>query len=177
MTTTGNAAPIGAISADHIERFYARTRFDPETGCVLWTGARRTKAGYGALNVNGRVVTAHRFAWAIEKGCEAPDDMTLAHTCHNGAAGCVTVEHLVPMTLAENAMDTPADRNPCVRNALKTRCAKGHDYEEHGEWRTDSKGRWGRRCVACEHERYAPPLSEIEISYDPFLLDQMVRAA
>mgnify|MGYP006209237093 CR=1 FL=1 len=84
-------------------------------GCQLWTG-RLTRDGYPLFDIKTAAgwapVRAHRWAWEHTHG-RLPAGWTLDHNCHTtdptcpgGLAcqhrRCVRLDHLVPMTNAEN---------------------------------------------------------------------------
>ena len=81
------------------DAFLARTEpIVGDPGCVVWTGATDS-GGYGRLQVNGRMVSAHRWAWERERG-PIPDGAVLDHTCWERA--CCNVEHLRLATRSQN---------------------------------------------------------------------------
>ena len=80
------------------EAFKSRTVESPETGCLIWTGAK-TSTGYGHLGKGGKNYKAHRYAWERANG-PIPDGMFVDHMCHN--ALCVNVEHLRVVTNGQN---------------------------------------------------------------------------
>jgi hypothetical protein len=62
--------------------FWSRTRRDPATGCLLWTGASHGKSGaiYGFLRRQGRYIAAHRQAWIYAHG-PIPEGVLVLHHC------------------------------------------------------------------------------------------------
>lgn len=66
--------------------------------CLEWTGAL-LPSGYGYLYRRGRLVLAHRYAWAVS-GRTLRADLELDHLCRNPR--CVAVEHLEPVSPATN---------------------------------------------------------------------------
>ena len=88
------------------EAFAHRTAREGE--CLVWLGSR-TNDGYGQLQVRGRLVRAHRYAWEVENG-PIPEGMFLDHICHNPP--CCELSHLRVVSNAENRQNlTGAYRN------------------------------------------------------------------
>lgn len=81
-----------------LEIFNSRWKRDPD-GCHIWTGAKR--AGYGRLQVDGRVFSAHR--WIFEQ-CHGYVPPVVMHRCDKPA--CVRLECLS----AGSQLDNIADR-------------------------------------------------------------------
>ena len=84
-----------------LDRLKAKTKLDPETGCLVWTGAvfSRPKTGkktYGVFHWGyeeggrRRIINAQRAAWILAHG--EPGDAMVLHTCHNML--CCNVDHL-----------------------------------------------------------------------------------
>lgn len=73
-----------------IQRFWARLRSNPNTGCWEWQGAKHNH-GYGVLNVKRRVIYAHRVAYMVTFG-DIPGGTELDHLCRNPA--CANPAHL-----------------------------------------------------------------------------------
>lgn len=76
---------------------------NPETGCHEWT--RSLSSGYGQLNVGGRSMLAHRFAWLRHYGA-IPNGQHVLHRCDNRR--CVNIEHLFLGTNLDNIRDKSA---------------------------------------------------------------------
>jgi hypothetical protein len=68
------------------------------TDCILWTKSCYP-SGYGQRRVAGRQVLAHRYAYECARG-PVPEGLELDHLCGNKR--CVNVDHLEPVTHAEN---------------------------------------------------------------------------
>ncbi|UEJ83971.1 HNH endonuclease [Brachybacterium halotolerans subsp. kimchii] len=88
----------GWVALSAVERF---DRFTERRGdCLVWTGDARPD-GYGRISVNGRRVSAHRYAWEQANGRPVGDGMVIDHTCWNRL--CVNPDHLREATRTENA--------------------------------------------------------------------------
>jgi HNH endonuclease len=123
-------------------RLRDKIKFDPDTGCWLWTAAVN-KLGYAKLNLVDKKPShyAHRVLYemyigGIEKG------MHLHHLCQTPC--CVNPGHLQLLSAAEHLnLDNP--------NQFKewTRCARGHEYTPQNTyiWRGE------RRCRTCGRDR------------------------
>lgn len=124
-----------------------RSTHHPDFGwCWLWLGDS-VKGGYGRVRHGGRNVLAHRWAYELLVG-QIPDGMTLDHLCRNPA--CVRPSHLEAVTMLENSLRAPT--SVTATNTAKTRCPKGHPYDESNTYRMPSGG---RDCRACINERSA----------------------
>ena len=79
-------------------------------GCWLWTGGGLT-LGYGEIQVDGRTVMVHRFAYEFWKE-PIPEGLVIDHVCHNADISCpggycihrrcVNPDHLEAVTTYEN---------------------------------------------------------------------------
>ena len=91
--------PLGAAYRGPEATFLAMTEpIVGDPGCIIWTGST-DMGGYGRLRVNGRKVSAHRWAWEREHG-DIPEGMHLDHVCWNRS--CVNPEHLRLATRSQN---------------------------------------------------------------------------
>lgn len=122
-------------------------------GCILFGGATISK-GYGQISVHGRQMLAHRAAYELLVG-PIPDGLVIDHQCHNrdltcrgGDAclhrRCINVEHLEPVTGAEN---TRRGHGGWI-NASKRHCPSDHAYDEANTHWYDGR----RYCRACNNE-------------------------
>lgn len=105
------------------ERFNAKWIPEPNSGCWLWIGARRSK-NYGAIgHSNGKTISAHRAAWLVYVG-EIPDGICVLHRCDTPE--CVNPGHLWLGTHSENMQDMISkgrgNRHP------KRVCKHGHEF-------------------------------------------------
>ena len=114
---------VGLLSP--LERFRRYCRFEPETGCVVWTGGRvrgRGKHGwYGAFHFEGRGWRAHRWAAKFIHGLDIDRvGHQVDHCCpHIERPNTMCVEHLqlVPASVnrelqwirAEVGLDDPPE--------------------------------------------------------------------
>jgi len=69
-------------------RFASKVRFDPQTGCVIWTagttGGWDGAVRYGSFKFGGKRWSAHRWAAAfIHSPDEWTERMEVRHTCGN----------------------------------------------------------------------------------------------
>ena len=109
---TWDPAEAGRRSA--IERFAAKCRFDPLTGCVIWTGGKTSGQGnsaeYGSFWYEGRRHFAHRWAGVHIHGLDL-DGVQAGHYCPAGP-NTLCVEHVEPQTQAENMAEQIARLGP-----------------------------------------------------------------
>lgn len=99
-----------------LERFRNYCRFDPLTGCVLWTGGttngRGNSAPYGAFWFEGKRWAAHRWAGVHIHGLDLAG-VHGDHCCdpfrHGGAEplppNTLCVEHVRALTSRDNSLD------------------------------------------------------------------------
>lgn len=87
------------------------------SGCWLWTGAAVRR--YGAFQLNGRLIKAHRLAWIFAKG-PIPNGLCVCHTCDTPL--CVNPRHLFLGTHKTNA----DDRERKGRGNPRSGTAHGH---------------------------------------------------
>lgn len=124
------------------EEFLARISPEPNSGCWLWTGAMRS-SGYGNAHVDGRFVSAHRFAYECANG-PVEDDCEVMHTCHMRL--CCNPQHLMAGSHAEN-MRQAKERGSMSK--LGSYCSRGHKMTAAN---TLLRPNGARRCRACHRE-------------------------
>lgn len=90
-----------------VARFQAKLRLLPGSDCLWWTGAISRNAGHGRFWLGtGRVVVAHRFAFALAEGLDALVGVeVLAHACDNPLCQRIGAGHVVASTRAQNQID------------------------------------------------------------------------
>jgi len=111
--------PIPPMTEKHIDRFWKKVDMQGKDDCWLWI-AGKDGYGYGAQNIDGRIVKAHRISWKIHNG-NIPSGLDVLHDCDTPA--CVNPKHLWVGTHTENMND----KNRKGRNGFPS--LKG---EEHG---------------------------------------------
>lgn len=79
-----------------------RLQYDPDTGCLIWTG-RRDRDGYGRFRQHGKDVRAHRWALGHRLGRPVHPDLFACHNCDNRS--CINPDHLREDTHQGNMAD------------------------------------------------------------------------
>ncbi|MEV0553162.1 HNH endonuclease signature motif containing protein [Streptomyces sp. NPDC050597] len=121
-----------------------------DTPCVLWPETALDRDGYGRFWVDGRYVTAHRWAFEQTRG-PVPDGLDLDHLCR--VRRCVAVGHLDPVDHRTNVLRSTG---PSAVNARRTRCVNGHDLTDPDVVHVSfppSHPHGMRKCRACARDR------------------------
>lgn len=88
--------------------------------CLVWPFARDSR-GYGSVCVDGRKWVASRYVCTLAHGEPPTPEHHAAHSCNNGAGGCVNARHLSWKTPHENAQDRSI-AGTCGRGKKGPRC-------------------------------------------------------
>ena len=126
-------------------RFWEKVDKNSSGGCWLW-GAYVRPNGYGQFKAGHRVVKAHRFAYELLVGpipAETPDGQraVLDHLCR--VRRCVNPAHLEVVSHAENCL---RGESLNAKNARKTHCVHGHEFDDANTYVTKLGRRRCRRC-------------------------------
>lgn len=123
-----------------------------DDGC--WEYAKNlgsARNGYRQIQIeirDGRKIrkTAHRLVYESMVG-PIPEGLVLDHLCRNRC--CVNPDHLEPVTQRENVL---RGQGVAAKNAAKTHCPRGHEYDDEN---TGFTGEGHRYCRACNKARCA----------------------
>lgn len=121
------------------ERFWPKVEVRGPDDCWPWLGYR-DRRDYGHMWAWGRVRPTHRVAWELAQG-PIPDGLVIDHLCRTHS--CANHAHLEAVTQRENVLRGEA---PAARNAVKTHCNRGHEYDVGGVY-VEKNGK--RHCRAC----------------------------
>lgn len=80
----------------------ARVIPEPNSGCLLWTGAVND-SGYGIVGWNYRTQRVHRLVYEIANGPIPKEKPFLRHSCD--VPSCCNLAHLTPGTNLDNMRD------------------------------------------------------------------------
>jgi hypothetical protein len=127
------------------ERLFAKLIVDPDTGCLIWTGAW-AGPGYGQIMINRRQQYVHRVMYELFAG-PIPDGLVIDHLCRNRR--CAAPAHLEPVTQRENIL---RGEGLAAQQVRRTQCPYGHPYDEANTYRF-GVGLRKRGCRACTRRR------------------------
>jgi predicted XRE-type DNA-binding protein len=85
----------------HILKVFEKNTQLQKNGCLFWTN-KLIKKGYGAVQYEGKSMSAHRVSWIINNG-PIPEGMCVLHICDQPA--CVKISHLFLGTPKDNVHD------------------------------------------------------------------------
>ncbi|WP_081856562.1 HNH endonuclease [Sphingobium sp. DC-2] len=140
---TAKALAIPALSPDDLPRFEEKRSKATAEACWTWNAAK-TREGYGAFYLQGKMYQAHRVAVKVD-GYAVPTNAVIDHICRNRS--CVNPAHLRTVDRKTNVHEN--SDAPAHINSLKTRCPVGHPYEGYNL--LIERGR--RVCRECKNER------------------------
>lgn len=123
------------------------SKFTPGDGCWEWRGTVTT-AGYGSFCVDGWPYLAHRLSYERFVGPIA-NGLHLDHLCRNTI--CINPKHLEPVTARVNTL---RGVGPSARNAVKTHCKDGHEFNEENTYVCKRGKRYCRPCRLKTQRRY-----------------------
>lgn len=109
----GHEHPTGKPAKDrtHTEhRFWSKVDIQGDGECWEWVADATRDGGYGAFNVDGRSVGAHRVAWHYDRHGTIdvpPAETVIRHECHN--TSCCNPSHLHAGDRSDNALDSLKD--------------------------------------------------------------------
>ena len=139
------------VSAQIVEKFWARVDVCEGVGCWEWKGSR-SKAGYGYfhLHTGRKRVLAHRFAYELEHGPLLERQHALHH-CDNPPCVRVGDGHVFAGTHLDNMHDRDAKgRGRGFAHTNQSHCLRGHPLAHPNLYITKTGKQVGkRRCRAC----------------------------
>lgn len=135
---------VGRKKQDIDIRFNSKISITSE-GCHEFTGGISGN-GYGAFWLNGKTVSAHKFAYERKFGI-VQNGLELDHLCRNRK--CANPDHLEPISCKENLLRGETFN---AANAAKTHCPKGHTLVENNLVSYALK-RGMRTCKKCKNIR------------------------
>jgi hypothetical protein len=124
------------------EKIASRLILDPETGCLVWTGAK-TEDGYGQVYVPGvGTRSVHRVVYEKFNG-PIPEGLQVDHLCRNPA--CSAIAHL---EVVSPRLNTLRGATVTAQNASRTHCPYGHELAGANLVAASLK-RGQRQCRTC----------------------------
>lgn len=105
-----------------------------------WNWDRVSGAGYGYVQVEGKMWRVHRLVYTLLVG-PIPEGLFLDHLCRNRR--CCNPDHLEPVTNQVNNQRGLTG----YHNKIKTHCPHGHAYMPWSTYIDKTTG--SRRCKVC----------------------------
>ena len=103
-----------------VDRFYEKFEVVTESGCWLWTACLLPN-GYGAIQLNGKKVSAHRVSWMIHNG-KINNGKFVLHKCD--VKRCVNPDHLFLGSQSDNVKDRDKKGRGADFKGIKNPAAK-----------------------------------------------------
>lgn len=128
------------------ERLFKRIRVNMETECWEWTGSL-SSCGYGNMNIAKKIYMTHRLSFDLFKGLKG-EFLVIDHICRNRK--CCNPEHLREVSARTNIVHN--SEGASAKNALKTKCPKGHPYDKLIPFTRNGKSKKQRACSICIKE-------------------------
>lgn len=126
------------------KRFEKHVQMDGITTCWHWSGPSNGR-GYGVMQIDGKNVYAHRYAFTAFVGA-IPPGLEIDHMCRNRY--CVNPVHLRAVTHIENLRAIPRE----LLGRRLSACRKGHEYTAETTL-LRLRGHSSRRiCRVCKRE-------------------------
>lgn len=128
-----------------VDRLIVHARDEDE--CWEWPGADSGN-GYGRISVDGETRATHIVMWELYNGRRVPKGHVVDHECRNRA--CFNPRHLRAIPGVDNTL---IGEGPTAKNARKTHCINGHEFNEENTIMRVRNGRKSRECRACKSHR------------------------
>ena len=136
------------ILIELIKKLEGKIKVD-EDGCYIYLGHNRG-GGYKGIYFRGKDWYAHRLVYAVINN-DMKLDGVIDHTCHTSECKevkckhrhCINPDHLRLVTQQENLL---SGNTLYARNAKKTHCNSGHEFNEQNTYKTKRNQRICKTC-------------------------------